>query len=279
MSKSRNVEESKRRRLWLVLLFVFLGAASSAPAAAQSAGYLTPAESEAKAKALIQQAITALGGENYMKVRDITCEGRLAFFTTQGQLSGYDRVFDQVLYPDKNRTEHNKKRNIIYVHNGERGWALDRGGVEELPADSGEKFLETLKTDIHYLFRFRLDEEGMTFRYGGMQMVDLKPADWVELMDRDRRVIKIAFSQSTSLPIRAQFITRDPETRVRLEQTEYFSNYHSVSGVQTALRIWRERNGRMYFQVFWDVCSYNTGLAEAHFTREALDQVWAKLKK
>jgi len=249
------------------------------PAAAQERSYLTPAESAAKAKATIQRAITAMGGDAYLKVRDITCEGRLAGFGSQGLLSGYERVFDQVLYPDKNRTEYNKKRNVITVNNGEHGWSLDRGGVTELPAEQGERFLENLNVDIHYLFRFRMEEEGMTFRFGGVQMVDLKPADWVEIMDRDRRVIKIAFAQSTGLPIRAEFVTRDPETRVRTEQTEYYSNYHTVGGVQTALRIWRERNGRMFYQVFWDVCSYNTGLPESHFTREALDQVWAKLKK
>ncbi len=268
------------RLLATVALAALLGAASSAPTAtAQDKGYLSPAESAAKAKELIQRAITAMGGESYLKARDVYCEGRFAQFSSQGVLSGYERVYDFVLFPDKNRTEYSKKRNIIYVNNGDKAWSLDRGGVEELPEERGKDYLEGLKTDIHYLFRFRLEEEGMVFRYAGVDMVDLQPVDWVELTDRDGRVIKIAFAQSTGLPVRASFVTRDPETRVRTEETDYYSNYHNLGGVETSLRIWKESNGRMVYQVFWDKCQYNSGVSESHFTREALDQLWAKLKK
>lgn len=259
-------------------LILSAGGGAAPTITGQSRSVMTPAESTAKAKEVIQRAITAMGGEAYLKARDVYCEGRYAQFSSQGQLAGYERVFDQVLFPDKNRTEFNKKRNIIYINNGNQGWALDRGGVTELPAEAAEDYLEGLKTDIHQLFRYRLDEEGMTFRYNGIDMVDLKPAQWVEVMDKDRRVIKIAFAQSTGLPIRAESVTRDPETRVRTEEIEYFSNYHPANGVETSLRIWKERNGRMVYQVFWDSCQYNTGVSESHFTREALDQLWAKLK-
>jgi outer membrane lipoprotein-sorting protein len=251
----------------------------SAPAAAQEKAYLAPEESAARAKALIQRAIEAMGGDAYLKARDVYCEGRFAQFGSTGQLSGYERVYDYVMFPDKNRTEFSKKRNIIYVNNGDKAWSLDRGGVEDLPDQRGKDYLESLLTDLHYLFRFRLQEEGMVFRYTGRDTVDLKPVDWVELTDRDRRVIRIAFAQNTGLPVRASYVTRDPETRVRTEETDYFSNYHNMGGIETALRIWKETNGRMTYQVFWDKCSYNTGVSEAHFTREALEQLWAKLKK
>jgi hypothetical protein len=272
---------SKRRRLVTILAVALaLGVASGAPiAAGQDKGYLSPAESAAKAKELIQRAITAMGGEAYLKARDVYCEGRFAQFGSTGDLSGYERVYDFVMFPDKNRTEFSKKRNIIYVNNGDKAWSLDRGGVEELPEERGKDYLEGLKTDIHHLFRFRLEEEGMVFRYAGVDMVDLKPVDWLELTDSDRRVIRIAFAQSSGLPVRASYVTRDPETRVRTEETDYYSNYHSMAGVETSLRIWKETNGRMTYQVFWDKCSYNTGVSETYFTREALDQLWAKLKK
>jgi len=284
MKKVERLEGSKVQALrtqqvgFFAALFLMIAFAGPA-VAAQDKGFMTPEESAAKAKALIQRAIKAMGGEAYLKARDVYCEGRFAQFSSQGELSGYERVYDFVMFPDKNRTEFSKKRNIIYVNNGDKAWSLDRGGVEELPDERGKTYLEGLLTDIHHLFRFRLEEEGMVFRYAGRDMVDLKPVDWVELTDRDRRVIKIAFAQNTGLPVRASYVTRDPETRVRTEDTEYFSNYHRMGSVETSLRVWKESNGRMTFQVFWDTCSYNTGVSETHFTREALDQLWAKLKK
>ncbi len=267
------------RLVWLVVLLL-MGTASSAPTpAGQDKDYLTPQESEAKAKELIQRGIQALGGERYLKAHDIYCDGRLAQFDSQGQVSGYPEIFDYILFPDKNRTEYFKKRNIIYVTNGDKGWSLDRAGVEDLPAESGAEHSEDLKIDIHNVLRFRLKEEGMHFRYQGKDMVDLKPSEWVEITDRDRRVIRIAFVQATGLPIRAKFVTRDKETRVRTEETEYYSNYQTLDSIETPLRVYRERNGRMVHQLFWNTCSYNTGVDESFFTREALEQVWAKLKK
>lgn len=276
-SKSRRVQGAATTLRLGTLLALF--AAFAFAAAGQDKNYLTPEESAAKAKEIIQRGIQALGGEAYLKAHDVYCEGRFAQFGSTGALSGYERVYDYVLFPDKNRTEYSKKRNIIYVNNGPQAWSLDRGGVEELPEERGKDYLEGLKTDIHHLFRFRMEEEGMIFRYAGVDMVDLKPVDWVELTDRDRRVIKIAFSQNSGLPVRASYVTRDPETRVRTEDTEYFSNYHSMNGIETSLRIWKESNGRMSYQVFWDSCQYNTGVSESYFTREALEQLWAKLKK
>jgi hypothetical protein len=263
-----------------LLTLLLLWAYASAPAArGQEKDFLTPQESEAKAKEILQRGVQALGGERYLKARDVYCEGRLANYDSQGLLAGYTEVFDYVLFPDKNRTEYYKKRNIIYVNNGAQGWSLDRAGVEESPAERGTDYLDSLKTDIHNLLRFRLNEEGMNFRYQGKDMVDLKPSEWVEITDRERRVLRIAFVQATGLPIRATFVTRNRETRVRTEEVEYYSNYHTVEGIETALRVYRERNGRMVHQLFWNKCAYNTGVQESFFTREALEQAWAKLKK
>ncbi len=273
------ISEGRMTSRFLAALGMTIVLACATGTAAQEKAYLGPTESAAKAKEIIQRSIQALGGDAYLKAHDVYCEGRYAQFSTQGVLSGYERVFDYVMFPDKNRTEYSKKRNIIYVNNGEKALSLDRGGVEELPEERGKAYVEGLKADIHHLFRFRMNEEGLVFRYAGHDMVDLKPVDWVEITDRDRRVTKIAFAQSTGLPVQANYVTRDPETRVRTEDTEYFSNYHRLGGIETSLRIWKETNGRMVFQVFWDTCQYDTGVSESHFTREALDQLWAKLKK
>ena len=44
-------------------------------------------------------------------------------------------------------------------------------------------------------------------------------------------------------------------------------------------QITRERNGIKIFQVFFDKCEYNTNLSDSLFTRESLDERWAKVGK
>jgi len=247
--------------------------------AAQNPNTMMPAQSAAKAQELINRAIEALGGNSYLNVKDITRQLRLAQFGSTSDLEGFSATWDYVLLPDKNRTEYFKKRNIISVYNGDKGWVMDRAGVEDATADNLEQYKDGLKRDIDNLFRYRLKEDGLIFRFGGSDLLDLKQVDWVEVIDRERRQFRVAFDKKTGLPMRAIYNTRDPETRVRVEEVEYYSNYHDVQGIQTPMQVARERNGRKVYQVFIESCQYNTGLAEPFFTRAALEETYAKLNK
>ena len=251
----------------------------AAPLFAQSPETMTPEASEARGRELIQKAIAALGGQAYLQVRDMTRTGRRAQFSSQGDLGGFTKFEDFVKLPDKNRTEYYKKKNIIDVVTSEGGWTLDRGGVSESPADRVEEFRESLKKDVDILFRARLQEKGLRIRYGGSDIMDLKSVEWVEVTDRDRRTIRIALEKPTLLPMRAIYITRHPETRARTEEVDFFSNYHSIGGVETPLQLARERSGRKVYQAFIETCVYNTNLPDSLFTRESLDQRWAQLDK
>ncbi len=264
----------------MLILSLLAAALFVAPAArAQGEDVLTPERSAAKAGQLIQQAIQALGGQAYLTVRDQTCTGRVGFFGHSGDLTGYDKIYDFILQPDKERTEYSKKRNIIDVYDGNRGWTLDKGGVTDASPDAVAEFQNGLKRDINYLFRYRLNQPGMIFRYAGPDVVDLKEADWVEVGDVDARTIRIALDRSTRTPIRAVFITRDPVTRERNEEVEYFSNYQPVQGILTPFQDTRIRNGQKVYQAFYDECKYNTGLAASLFTRASLEERWTHVGK
>jgi hypothetical protein len=268
------------RRTALLSLAVCLAAvcAIAAPrAVAQDDQFLMPDQSAAKAKQIIDQAIQALGGDAYLNVRDATCTGRVGSFDHSGEMTGFGRFVDYTQPPFKERQENLPKRNII--DNGNQGWSLDKGGVDNEPRAELADFQETVRKDIDNILRHRIHEPGMTFRYAGPDTVDLKQADWVELIDSDNRTIRIAFSIADHLPIRKIVDTRDPKTQMKTQEVEYYSNYHPISGIQTAFQIARERNGVKLFQVFFDTCEYNTHLADALFTKESLDQRWQQVGK
>jgi hypothetical protein len=248
-------------------------------AAAQDDQFLMPEQSAAKAKQLLDQAIEALGGKAYLNVHDVTCTGRLGSFDHSGEMTGFGRFVDYAQPPFKERQENLPKRNIIDVYNGDKGWTLDRGGVSDAPRVDLADFQETVRKDIDNILRHRIHEPGMVFRYGGPDTVDLKQAEWVELIDNDNRTIRIAFSSATHLPVRKIVDTRDPKTQMKSQEIEYYSNYHPLAGIQTAFQLARERNGIKLFQVFFDTCEYNTNLSDTFFTKEALDQRWAQVGK
>ena len=270
------------RRVLCVLAsagIVFL--AANMPAQAQDGQILLPEQSAAKAKSLLQEMIQALGGSAYLNAKDSTCRGRLGTFGHSGMLSSYEIFVDYVKFPDKDRTEFSKKRNIIQISNGNQGWVLDRGGVSEEPASQVADQQSDLQLDLDYILRFRLHEPGMIFRYLGPDIVDLKEADWVEIDDPQGHEIKIAIARLTHLPIRKEVAMRDPVTHVRTEEVDYYSNFHNVGGVMLYFGQTHIRNGMKVFQVFYDPdgCKVNTGLEDSFFTKESLEQRWAQVGK
>src|SRR6202522_450117 len=245
------------RSLAIVVTIALACIVAPTRAVAQEPDVLTPDQSSAKAKQILQQAIAGLGGPAYLNVKDLTLEARLGQFDHSGQLRGYAKIIDITQPPLKDRTENLPKRNIITVRNGDKGWDLDRGGVSEATITDMATYQEDIKKDIDNILRHRIHEPGMIFRYGGLDVVDYEESDWVELVDSENRTFRIAISRSSHLPIRKVVDTRDANTRMRSEEIEYYSNYHPINGIQSPFQITRERNGIKIYQVFFDKFEYN----------------------
>lgn len=265
--------------LALAVLVSVLAATAPPRAAAQNPETMLPEASAAKARELLRQMIAALGGRAYLGVRESLCDGRLAQFDHNGELTGYATFKDFWRFPDKNRTEYSKKGNIIELFAGDSGWSLDRGGVTEQPATAVTDFKEQVQRDMDNLLRFRLQEEGLVFRYGGGDIVDLTEVDWAEIVDLERRTFRIAINRSTHLPMRSLVITRNDLTRERTEEMTTYSNYHVIDGVQSPKQIARERDGRRLFQAFFFECRYNSGIPDELFTRASLEKRYAETAK
>ncbi len=272
-----------------MVLLLGLVAAWGIPASAQE---MLPEQSAAKAKQVLQQVITALGGQAYLNVHDTDCKGRVAQFGTTGELMGFTPFRDFWRLPAENRTEYiSKGQNtilkyllgidglavthgglMITVFNGNEGWMLDKAGVSDEPEDVVETFAEQVKSGMNNMLRSRINEPGVEIRYGGPDLIDLREAEWIEFSDRDRRDLRLGIDKSTHLPLRWVVATRDPETRQRNEVTTSYTQYISIDGVKTPLSIVRARNGRKVSQTFLTGCKYNSNLAADLFTRASLEK-------
>lgn len=263
---------------WVSLAIIcLLYAPVSLPA--QNPDELLPAQSAAKAKAILQQAIAGLGGNAYLNAQNSDCTGRYAQFEHSGALGGYIQVRELWQTPDSNRVEYGNKHNIAEVYAGGQGWSLDRGGVSELPANTMSDYQEQLKTGLNNILRFRLNEDGVILRYGGTDVVDLKEVDWVEVSDRAQHDVRIAIGRSDHLPVRSVVLSRDPDTGSRIEMETRYSNYQPIDGVETPMQVVRLRNGTQVYQVFFESCHVNESLPPDYFTRASLDAYFAQAHK
>jgi len=283
-----------------ILLGISLGA-FALRAGAQNPDTMMPEANQAKARQILKDAIEEMGGPAYLSVTQRECSGRRAQFGHAGELAGYIEFTDYWQYPDKTRTEYVAKSHntllkfvlgidgldisgggtIITQYNGEQGWVMDRGGVEDMPATSIADFQELWKRNTDNLLRLRLKEEGVTVRYAGPDIVDLKPVEWVEIRDKEERVFRLAVEKSTHLLIRSvATITDDASGQPeRTDEATIFSNFQRVGGLYVPLQISRERNGRKTYQAFLNACNYNPALPADFFTKAALEKRFAEVGK
>ena len=270
-------------------------------AVAQNPDTMMPAANQAKARQILRDVVEEMGGPAYMSVTQRECTGRRAQFGHAGELAGYIEFTDYWQYPDKTRTEYVAKAHntilkyflgidgldisgggtIITQYNGEQGWVMDRGGVEDLPVTQIAEFQEIWKRNTDNLLRLRLKEDGVSIRYAGPDIVDLKPVEWVEIRDKDQRVFRLAVEKSTHLLIRSvATITDDASGQPeRTDEATIFSNFQRVGGLYVPLQISRERNGKKTYQAFLNVCNYNPGLPADFFTKAALEKKFAEVGK
>jgi hypothetical protein len=259
-------------------------------ARAQNPDTMMPEQSVAKGKEILHGLINGLGGPGYTEVRESECTGRRALFGHSGDLTGYIDFNDFRHYPDKARIEYiGKGRNtillsligldgldfahggiVIALYNGDRGWSYDRSGVNELPVTSVTDFQEAMKRNIDNLLRFRLNEPGISIRFGGSDTVDLKQVDWVEVTDSESRKFRLAVNRSTHQLDRAVVSAEDPENQQINDDTTIYTNYQLKDNVWTPMQISREHNGRRTAQFFFDSCRYNPGFPPDLFSKDSL---------
>ena len=229
---------------------------------------------------MLQQAIDALGGSAYLNMRDMTCTGRASQFGHSGELNGFETFINYVEPPTMDRTENLPQRNIIDVYNGDKGWTLDRGGVAEAPVTDLARFQDNVRKDLFNILKNRVHEDGMIFRYAGVDIVDLHEVDWVETgrcrrphhSHRHRARIRIfpsAKSFRPAIPKPAMSPKRSSCSRITTPSAGFERPFRS-SATATAMKI---------YQIFFDKCDYNTGLPASLFTKESLDERWEKIGK
>jgi hypothetical protein len=248
--------------LFVLLLASFAAAQAPAPSA-QS----IPVEQEnaRKAKNLLDQAIQALGGQAYLSIQDVSQEGRTYSFF-HGEPNSFGLLFWRFYkFPDKDRIELTKKRDVTYVYNGDRGSEITfKGPHPQDPKDLAD-YLRRRQYSLDWVLRKWLTEPGAAFFYEGPTVADQKSVEQVTIMNARNQGVTLFVDASTRLPVKKSFSWRDPTDKERNVEEEIYDAYRSVQGVMTPFSITRFYNGEMSNQRFLNSVTYNKGLDDSLF--------------
>jgi hypothetical protein len=246
------------------------GQGAPAPAAgtspASNAQSSNPAdENSRKAKELIEQAIAALGGETYLNIRDREQQGR-GYGFHHGRAEGGGNVFwDFIEFPDKERVEITKERDIAQLYVGNKGWEITFKGPHPLDPKDLDQYLRRRHFSLDSVLRTWVNAPGVILLYEGNSIAAQHPAQRVTLINAQNESITLYFDEDTHLPVKKSFEWRDPVDRQKNLEEEIYENYRSVSGIMAPFNVTRYFNGDMASQRFFNSVAINQGLDAAMF--------------
>ncbi len=237
--------------------------------AALIATSLCAQDSEKKGREVVQQVITALGGDNFLHMQNRVSSGRIYGFF-HDQLSGLDLAQTYVEYLDsapkngialRERQLLGKKRDYSYLFLPDQGWDVTYRGARPVPDEDWERYIRTNRNDILYMLRYRLKEPGMLVDYIGSDIYVSRHVEIIELTDLTNQTVRVYLDHNTMLPLHQTFAWMDEKTRQRNDEATDFDKYRDAgSGVMWPFSIERSRNGYKAFQQFADKVEINQPL-------------------
>lgn len=223
-----------------------------------------------KAKAILDQGIQALGGAAYLNWKDMSSEGRSYSFH-HGEPNSLGTLFWRFKkFPDKERVELTKKRDVIEIFNGDKGYEVTYKGVRNLDEkDELTPFLRRRHYSLDLVLREWLNQPGIALFYEGQTVAAQKETDQVTIMNAKNEAVTLNFDINTHLPVKKSFVWRDPIDKQRNVEEEIYDNYRLVQGIQTPFDVTRTFNGDMSAQSFLTSASYNQGVSDSLFDPHA----------
>ena len=265
----------KRAGLLLALAVTIIGASAET--------------NQERGKRIVDQAVAALGGDNFLRMQDRIESGRAYSFYRE-ELNGLSiaKIYTRYLIrPEppvpgflgvREREAFGKKEDSAVILADGKGYDISFRGARPLADERLERFKESTLRNVFYILRQRLGEPGLIMEFRGTDVVENQSVDIVDITDADNRVVTVYFGHVSHLPAKQVTYRRDPQSKDRLEEVTRYSKYRDVGGVTWPYDIQRERDGEKIYQMYSDSVVINKDLTDNLFTLPADMKILKKPK-
>jgi hypothetical protein len=222
-------------------------------------------ENARQARALLDQAIQALGGQAFLNIRDIEQQGRTYSFYHGRPTSNGVLFWRFVEYPDRERIEVTPQRDVAYLYTGNKGYELTFKGPHAMEKKDLDDYLRRRRLSLETVLRTWVNDPTVALFYDGSALAGNLAAQQVTLINAKDEAVSLCFDPDTHLPIKKSYKWRDPVDKERNIEEELYDNYKPVQGVMTPDSFTRYYNGDMQTQRFVNSVHFNQGLDQAMF--------------
>lgn len=230
-----------------------------------------------KAKDLLQKMVAAMGGQAFLTYQTLTQEGR-GYTFYQGQPNSLGTVFWRFWrYPDKDRLELTKERDITYIYTGDKGYEITYKGTAAVEPRELSEYLLHRRYSLEQVMRVWMTDPATLVLYEGSGLAEQVFVEQVTLINKNNEAITLGIDPNNNLLIKKSFTYRDYDG-LKSTDDELYANYRPEQGIQTAHSIIRYHNGQQSGQRFLTKVEYNVPISEDKFEAKVTYDMY-KLKK
>lgn len=230
-----------------------------------------------KAEKIVQRAIEAVGGSNYLGVRTVTGKG---FFTDykDGVSQIPIRFLDYISYPNRERTEFTGGgAKVIQTNDRDKGWMFDEAAktLKDQTPEELEAFRIAMRTSVENLLHAWWRKDGAVLSYVGRREAGLaRRNEAVRLTYPDGYWIEYEFSAADGLPAKVLYQGKqkradgDVGTETTTEEDRLYK-YINLAGVNVPYVIDHFRNGVQTSRINYELVEHNKSLPDSLFAKPA----------
>jgi hypothetical protein len=257
--------------------------ASDLPSAAPAPSAAAQTDTE-RGRQLIDQMVTALGGEAWLNRTTIQIDGRTSSFF-HGEPNPYITEYHELrrlpapntavsALPEADRVgfltergmiEPGKKIDVVQIWTKGNGYEITYKGQTTLPKDQVEDYYRRSAHSIETVVHTWLKAPGVMVVSEGTIMVERRLANRVTVLTADNDAVTLDLDTTTHLPLRRTFRWRNPQFKDYDEDAETYDDYHTFQGLPTALTITRYHNGEIAGQRYLTKIVYNLPMDPSQF--------------
>jgi hypothetical protein len=230
------------------------------------------AKNAQKARAALDAMVQALGGPAWLNMKNQMREGRVAAFFHGIPSGGTTEYWEFHAWPDQDRIEFTKHRDVVQFYLGREGWEVTYRGKKPLPQEQVDDYLRRRDHSIETVVKSWLNDPKTILVYEGQHLAERHLADQVTLISAQNEAVTILMDTQTHLPLRRTFEWRDPVYKDKNVDAEEYDDYHIFDGFPTPFTITRFKNDDMARQYFLVHVSYNQQLPPDFWSVDAAER-------
>jgi len=244
-----------------IFLFVLAAIALSAPCTTYTQnGDQEAAKNAAQARAALNAMVQALGGSAWLNIQNMERQGHIAAFYQGNPDPGTTEYYEFHQWPDHDRIEYTKHRDVVQFYVGRQGWEVTYRGKKPLDKDIVDDYLRRRDHSIETAVKVWMKDPNTILVYEGQHLAERHLAEQVTLISAQNEAVTILMDAQTHLPLQSSFQWRDPVYHDKNTATEEYDDYHTIDGFPTPFTITRLKNGDTVRQYYVTRVSFNQNL-------------------